>query len=143
MPETSSSVVSSSVKNAVSAITLKDYPPYYLCSVCDNNFRNGAVQTALAECNMPCKGNAAEVCGAGGRLNVFWSGKTPPPPPSTVPRVGNWLSIGCVTYVSKIIAESILTQVLQGWRKWSTTYPARWKNPTRSHYHRGMHIGLL
>ncbi|TCD64794.1 hypothetical protein EIP91_003605 [Steccherinum ochraceum] len=30
-----------------------------------------------------------------GRLNLFWSGQQPPPPPQTVPSVGLWKSLGC------------------------------------------------
>lgn len=36
-----------------------------------------------------------EVCGAGNRLNVFWSGVQPPAVPVIVPSVGNWESLGC------------------------------------------------
>ncbi|KAG7087310.1 hypothetical protein E1B28_013287 [Marasmius oreades] len=61
---------------------------------CDNNIHFG-VKVAATDCNMACSGNANEVCGAGNRLNVFWSGKTPPAPPTTVPKVGNWSSLGC------------------------------------------------
>ncbi|KAF5341565.1 hypothetical protein D9757_014740 [Collybiopsis confluens] len=39
-----------------------------------------------------CKGSAAN------RLNVFNSGKTPPAPPTTVPKVGNWTSLGCYRF---------------------------------------------
>ncbi|KAF9265003.1 WSC-domain-containing protein [Marasmius fiardii PR-910] len=61
---------------------------------CDNNIHIG-VKVAATDCNMACTGNHNELCGAGNRLNVFWNGKTPPPPPATVPKVGNWVSLGC------------------------------------------------
>ncbi|KAK1231928.1 hypothetical protein PQX77_004947 [Marasmius sp. AFHP31] len=62
---------------------------------CDNNIKTGGSKVAATDCNMACTGNNNELCGAGNRLNVFWSGKTPPPSPSTVPKVGNWVSSGC------------------------------------------------
>lgn len=68
-----------------------------LLSDCDNFIQNGGAQTALTDCKMPCAGNANESCGAGQRLNVFWSGKAPPPAPVTTPRVGDWIALGCVT----------------------------------------------
>ena len=48
---------------------------------------------------MPCSGDASQSCGAGGRLNLFWSGAEPPPPPTNSPEVGDWNYIGCYTYV--------------------------------------------
>ncbi|KAJ7202648.1 glyoxal oxidase N-terminus-domain-containing protein [Mycena pura] len=62
---------------------------------CDNFLENGAVTAPLTDCNMACKGNAAETCGAGNRLNVFTSGKTPPPKPSIPAAIGNWKTLGC------------------------------------------------
>lgn len=62
---------------------------------CDNNILNGGAKVAATDCNMPCSGSSRELCGAGNRLNVFWSGKTPPPPPSIPAKVGNWTSLGC------------------------------------------------
>ncbi|KAG5352852.1 hypothetical protein C0989_012606 [Termitomyces sp. Mn162] len=44
---------------------------------------------------MACSGNPLEQCGAGGRLNLYWSGIPPPPPPSTAAKIGNWSSLGC------------------------------------------------
>ncbi|KAJ8517873.1 hypothetical protein ONZ45_g4980 [Pleurotus djamor] len=63
---------------------------------CANFIGNGGTNTTFSDCNTPCSGNAKEACGAGGRLNLFWSGKQPPPPPQIVPQVGNWSAIGCV-----------------------------------------------
>uniref|UniRef100_A0A0W0F5Z2 Putative copper radical oxidase n=1 Tax=Moniliophthora roreri TaxID=221103 RepID=A0A0W0F5Z2_MONRR len=54
---------------------------------CDNNILNGGAKVAATDCNMPCSGSSRELCGAGNRLNVFWSGKTPPPPPSIPAKV--------------------------------------------------------
>ena len=49
---------------------------------------------------MPCDGNADEFCGAGNRLDIFWSGSQPPPAPIMVPSVGNWSLLGCYRYVA-------------------------------------------
>jgi hypothetical protein len=50
---------------------------------------------------MACKGNSNETCGAGNRLNVFWSGVSPPPAPATLPSTGNWTSLGCYKYEAR------------------------------------------
>ncbi|KAF9448413.1 copper radical oxidase [Macrolepiota fuliginosa MF-IS2] len=60
-------------------------------------FGNGGAPTASTDCNMRCSGNTQEPCGSGGRLNLFTSGGTPPPAPRIVPKVGDWVSLGCWT----------------------------------------------
>ncbi|KAF7291128.1 hypothetical protein MIND_01256000 [Mycena indigotica] len=62
---------------------------------CDNFVVNGGATTPLTDCNMACTGNPSESCGAGNRLNVFTSGKAPPPPPTIPAKIGNWTSLGC------------------------------------------------
>ncbi|KAH9927682.1 copper radical oxidase [Fomitopsis serialis] len=62
---------------------------------CGNAFSNGGTQAPATDCDVPCTGNAEETCGAGNRLNVYWSGVQPPAPPITVPSVGLWDSLGC------------------------------------------------
>ncbi|KAI0033597.1 hypothetical protein K488DRAFT_84794 [Vararia minispora EC-137] len=62
---------------------------------CGNIVSNGGTNASTSSCNSPCTGNASEVCGAGGFLNLYWSGKQPPPPPVTAPSVGLWESLGC------------------------------------------------
>ena len=37
---------------------------------CGNGFQNGGAPAALADCNMPCAGDASESCGGPDRLNV-------------------------------------------------------------------------
>ncbi|KAF5353807.1 hypothetical protein D9758_010585 [Tetrapyrgos nigripes] len=64
---------------------------------CGNALQNGGTNTTASQCNVACTGNRNELCGAGGRLNIFSSGKMPPPPPQTIARVGNWVSLGCFT----------------------------------------------
>jgi hypothetical protein len=66
---------------------------------CGNILSNGGTNALATSCNSPCTGNAAEICGAGGFLNLYWSGKQPPPPPVTAPSVGLWKSLGCYKYV--------------------------------------------
>jgi hypothetical protein len=58
---------------------------------------------SLSDCNMPCKGNSSETCGAGNRLNVFWSGAAPPPSPVTLASTGNWTSMGCYKYEARAL----------------------------------------
>ncbi|KAJ7280578.1 hypothetical protein C8J57DRAFT_1711667 [Mycena rebaudengoi] len=62
---------------------------------CDDFIGKSAVNVSLADCNMPCTGNSAESCGSGNRLNVFWSGVEPPPPPTIPAAIGQWQSLGC------------------------------------------------
>lgn len=38
---------------------------------CGNSLGAGSVPTLASECNMPCKGNGSEYCGAGSRLNLY------------------------------------------------------------------------
>jgi len=70
---------------------------------CGNFIQNEGTSTGAADCNMPCKGDPSEICGAGQRLNVYNSGRPPPPMPSIVPSVGDWLSLGCYRSVESII----------------------------------------
>lgn len=62
---------------------------------CGNYLASGASNVSMSECDMTCTGNASEFCGAGDRLNIYWSGAQPPPLPIVVPSVGNWMSLGC------------------------------------------------
>ncbi|KAF8263422.1 copper radical oxidase [Lactarius quietus] len=64
---------------------------------CGNIITGGSASVASSDCNFACKGNPSETCGAGNRLNMYWSGKNPPPPPEIVPSVGPWKSLGCYT----------------------------------------------
>src|ERR1700722_11586626 len=66
---------------------------------CGNEIVNGGASTAITDCDMPCTGNPSEACGAGNRLNVYDNGGTPPPLPSVVPSVGQWVSLGCYRYL--------------------------------------------
>ena len=56
---------------------------------------------------MPCSADSSEYCGAGNRLNVYWSGAKSPPPPITVQSIGNWTSLGCYRYIANMICQSI------------------------------------
>ncbi|KAG9312684.1 WSC-domain protein [Chiua virens] len=62
---------------------------------CGNSFTAGATNVSSTDCDMTCAGDSTEYCGASDRLNVYWSGANPPPPPITVPSVGSWVSLGC------------------------------------------------
>ncbi|KAI0631805.1 hypothetical protein C8Q77DRAFT_1219134 [Trametes polyzona] len=64
---------------------------------CGNEIANGGTNATETDCNFACTGNANEICGAGNRLSVYWNGVPPPPPPITVPSVGLWESLGCIT----------------------------------------------
>ncbi|KAL5480284.1 hypothetical protein ACEPAI_1554 [Sanghuangporus weigelae] len=62
---------------------------------CDNFIENSGTNASLADCNMACTGDASESCGGPNRLNLFFSGGTPPAPPIEVPSVGQWETLGC------------------------------------------------
>ena len=69
------------------------------CTDCADTITPGTTNATATDCDMPCAGNVNEPCGAGNRLNLFWNGTTPPAPPTIIPSVGSWLSLGCYTYV--------------------------------------------
>ncbi|KAF8577851.1 copper radical oxidase [Ramaria rubella] len=62
---------------------------------CGNEIENGGVNTTITDCSTPCVGNPQEFCGGASRLDLFSNGKTPPPPPITLPSFGLWDSLGC------------------------------------------------
>ncbi|KAJ8496398.1 hypothetical protein ONZ51_g1161 [Trametes cubensis] len=62
---------------------------------CGDEIANGGTNATESDCNFACTGDASEICGAGNRLSVYWNGVLPPPPPITVPSVGDWVSLGC------------------------------------------------
>lgn len=73
---------------------------YSVQCFCDNFLYNGAALAAnQADCNSPCSGNAAEVCGAGNRLSLYSIG-TPqvyqPPAAQTSGLPDNWVYKGCL-----------------------------------------------
>jgi len=62
---------------------------------CGNSISNGGAPASSTDCSTRCTGNANELCGAGNRLDLYWSGAAPPPPPSIEPSSGSWVSLGC------------------------------------------------
>jgi hypothetical protein len=68
---------------------------YYQECYCGDNIINGGTETTASDCSFPCTGDSAEMCGAGNRLSMYWSGQSPPPAPEIVPSVGLWESLGC------------------------------------------------
>jgi hypothetical protein len=73
---------------------------YAVQCFCDNFLYNGASLAAnQADCNVPCPGNTAEMCGAGNRLSVFAVG-TPqvyqPPHIQTEGLPAGWEYQGCL-----------------------------------------------
>lgn len=45
---------------------------------CGYSLGASGTQASELDCNMPCTGNSDELCGAGGRLNVFTNGDSAP-----------------------------------------------------------------
>lgn len=66
---------------------------------------SGTKQSEL-DCNMPCKGNPDELCGAGNRLNVFTNGDSAP---TTLPQAGDYKSLGC--YSDSPSARTLTTRM--------------------------------
>lgn len=81
-------------------VILKCIRSYMSYTDCGNYFSSGATNVSSSDCNMPCDGNSAEYCGAGNRLDIYWSGAQPPAPPTMPASVGNWSLLGCYRYVS-------------------------------------------
>ena len=65
-------------------------------SDCDYALQNPGVPVDLTECNFPCSGDETELCGAGNRINVFYSGK---PGPSILRRFDTHKYQACYAYV--------------------------------------------
>ncbi|KAK0190079.1 glyoxal oxidase N-terminus-domain-containing protein [Armillaria mellea] len=53
---------------------------------CGNNIEPEDTNATATDCNMACTGNTLQLCGAV---------QLPPAPPSIVPSVGDWISLGC------------------------------------------------
>ncbi|KAK1976643.1 WSC domain-containing protein [Colletotrichum cereale] len=58
------------------------------------------------ECSKPCAGNSDEVCGEGGRLNVFTNGDAAP---AIVAASGDFVSMGC--YSDQASARTLTTSI--------------------------------
>lgn len=76
---------------------------------CGNGITNNGTEAAAGDCNMPCAGDATQVCGAGDRLSVVSKG---PPvailPPAPAQTVGNWTYQGC--YSDNVNQVHVLAQ---------------------------------
>jgi hypothetical protein len=72
---------------------------------CGNSF-SGNVSEPASSCNMACNGNATEACGGPNRLNIFWSGAAPPPPPGTDPGPPGWKFLGCYAYACHLSSQT-------------------------------------
>ena len=62
---------------------------------CGNIIFNGGAETTASDCSFPCTGDSTQICGAGNRLSMYYSGLPPPPAPEIVLSVGLWESLGC------------------------------------------------
>ncbi|KAJ6521662.1 glyoxal oxidase N-terminus-domain-containing protein [Mycena vulgaris] len=62
---------------------------------CDDFIENSGVSMPITDCDLPCTGDSQESCGGPNRLNIFWSGAQPPPPPTIPSFIGKWESLGC------------------------------------------------
>lgn len=83
---------------------------------CDNSLHNGAAPADSSKCNMPCAGNANEMCGAGDILSVYNIGNLTvyqPPASQSTNLPGSWTYQGCYTDnvndKRALIWQSILT----------------------------------
>ncbi|KAF2100795.1 copper radical oxidase [Rhizodiscina lignyota] len=67
---------------------------------CDNFVHNGGNQTDDSECNMPCGGDANELCGQGNRLSVYSNATLQifqPPTAQMTDLPGDWQYVGCIS----------------------------------------------
>jgi hypothetical protein len=56
--------------------------------------------TSDSDCNMPCGGNSAEMCGAGNRMSIYNTGDLAAygvPTPQTSGLPGSWTYSGCIS----------------------------------------------
>ncbi|KAK4214780.1 WSC domain-containing protein [Rhypophila decipiens] len=63
---------------------------------CGLALTDGGAPAPLSECNFPCSGNAAQVCGAGSRMNLYNHPAKTPSNPEEI-NGGSSKRIGCVT----------------------------------------------
>jgi hypothetical protein len=70
---------------------------------CDDYIENGGVlATAQTDCDMPCGGNSAEICGAGNRMSIYSIGSPKvlePPAVQTTDLPTDWVYSGCLQSV--------------------------------------------
>jgi len=69
-------------------------------TVCGNELLSSSTALPMSSCNMPCSGNAGEICGGPNALLVSYSGGNAGPAPgapTVLPQYGNWHSLGCYT----------------------------------------------
>lgn len=65
---------------------------------CGLSLTEGSSPAPLAECNFPCAGDVSQVCGAGGRLNLYrHPAHAPTNPDEIAGSDGNSRRLGCVT----------------------------------------------
>ena len=92
------------VENCIDYCDSRDYNyaglEWYQECYCGDFIVNGGAVTTASDCSFPCTGDSAEVCGAGNRLSMYYSGRQPPPAPEIVPSVGQWHSLGCYRRVA-------------------------------------------
>ncbi|TDZ14852.1 WSC domain-containing protein [Colletotrichum sidae] len=67
---------------------------------------NSAKKSAETDCSMTCTGNSDEVCGNGGRINVFTNGDSAP---AVLRASGDFSSLGC--YSDSASARTLTTRV--------------------------------
>lgn len=83
---------------------------YSVQCFCDDYIENGGVlATDQSDCNDPCSGNTAEMCGGGNRISMYSHG-TPsvllPPATQTSDLPTNWTYSGCLQLVHSIMYSS-------------------------------------
>ncbi|KAK9426512.1 putative WSC domain-containing protein [Seiridium unicorne] len=65
---------------------------------CGNSLASSSTNASLSDCSMPCTGNAHQYCGAGSRLELYYSNTTNgPSQPATVGGDKEWTWEGCRT----------------------------------------------
>ncbi len=82
-------------KASSSLVTLGCFHHMFWMLDCGNVFTVGANSAPAEDCSSKCVGNASETCGGSNRLNLYWSGATPPPQPTFVQNVRQWSYEGC------------------------------------------------
>ncbi|KOS18481.1 putative fungistatic metabolite [Escovopsis weberi] len=68
---------------------------------CGNTLAKSSGEAPIADCNIPCGGDATEFCGAGNRLELYSTTATQPPAPTgtlaPVPTISPYVLVGCWT----------------------------------------------
>lgn len=82
---------------------------YYTECFCGDTLATGGTEVDASDCAAACGGNSAQPCGGGNRLTIYKTDQVSGP--SVNPGVGDWVSMGCYTYVTFSCSPAVCVRV--------------------------------